>query len=123
MERLFIPCQKIDTYRRTIVRTRLVTWDGKYAFEYEHREDGTIAYFYGDACEYSRVLKSPLYDQLVRTFAGKTVRLNHCLEEENIEDWLSKNGIRTRITQYLAPILHHEGYMVKGTRNGTVTFR
>mgnify|MGYP001317801327 CR=1 FL=1 len=106
-----------------MMRTQLSTWDGKYTFEYEHQEDGTITYFYGDACEYSRVLKSPLYDQLVRAFAGKTVRLNHCLEMENIEDWLSKNGIKTRITQYLAPILRHEGYIVEGTKKGKVTFR
>lgn len=105
------------------MRTRLSTLDGKYAFEYEHQEDGTVTVFYGDACEYSLVLESPLYDRLVRTFQGKTVRLNHCLSEENIEDWLNAHGIKRRITQYLAPILYHEQVAVQGTRTGTITFR
>lgn len=99
------------------------TLDGKYTFEYEHQEDGTVTVFYGDACEYSLILESPLYDRLVRTFKGKTVRLNHCLSEENVEDWLNAHGIRRRITQYLAPILYHEQVAVQGTRTGTITFR
>jgi|GEM_PF-1809424 len=123
MARLFIPCQKIDTWRRVMMRTRLSTLDGKYAFEYEHREDGTVTVFYGGACEYSLVLASPLYDRLVRTFQGKTVRLNHCLSEENVEDWLIANGIKRRITQYLAPVLYHEQVAAAGTRNGTIAFR
>ncbi|MDD4136518.1 MAG: hypothetical protein PHT99_01305 [Methanoregula sp.] len=105
------------------MRTQLLTWDGKVAFEYERREDGTIAVTFGENGEYSRSIDGLLYDRLVRTFAGKTVRLNHCLSEENIEDWLTKNGVRTRINQYLAPVLRHEGYIVEGTRRGTITFK
>ena len=105
------------------MRRRLSTPDGKDAFEYEHTEDGTITIFYGDACEYSLVLESPLYDRLVTTFGGKTVRLNHCLARENVEDWLKANGIYRRITQYLAPVLYHEQVAVEGPRTGTITFR
>lgn len=106
-----------------MMRTRLSTLDGKDAFEYEHAEDGTITVFHGNAFEYPLVLKSPLYDQMVRTFQGKTVRLNHCLAKENVEDWLKANGIHRRITQYLAPILYDEQVAVEGPRTGTITFR
>jgi hypothetical protein len=105
------------------MRTTLQTWDGQSTFEYEREADGKITVYYGERYEYSLFLAAPLYGELVRTFGGKTIRLNHCLAEENIEDWLTKNGIRTRITQYLAPILRHEGDAVEGARKGTITFR
>lgn len=105
------------------MRIRLSTPDGKDAFEYEHTEDGTITVFYGNACGYSLVLKSPLYDHLIGTFKGKTVRLNHCLAKENVEDWLKAKGIHRRITQYLAPVLYDMQVAVEGPRTGTITFR
>jgi len=105
------------------MRTKLITWDGRAAFEYEREGDGTITVYHGERFAYSLVLAAPIYDQLLKSFAGKTVRLNHCLAEENIEDWLTQKGIATRITQYLAPVLRHEGHAVEGTRRGTVTFR
>ena len=119
---LFISCRKIDTYRRMPMRTRLLAWDGRSSFEYEREGDGAIIVYHGENYAYSLVLGAPLCDQLLKTFAGKTVRLNHCLAEENIEDWLGKKGIRTKITRYLAPILRHEGYAVEGTRRGTLRF-
>jgi hypothetical protein len=119
---LFTSYKKIDTYRRMPMRTRLLTWDGRSSFEYERKGDNTITVYHGENYAYSLVLGAPLFDQLILTFAGKTVRLNHCLAEENIEDWLGKNGIRTKITRYLAPILRHEGYTVEGARRGTIRF-
>ena len=105
------------------MRTKLSTWNGGSGFEYERDADGTIVVYYGERCEYSVFLDAPLYDQLIRTFAGKTIRVNHCLAEENIEDWLTKNGTKAGGSQYVAPILLHERYAGEGPRRGTITFR
>jgi hypothetical protein len=104
------------------MKTKLLAWDRQSAFEYRN-ENGTISVFYGGKSEFSLTLGAPLYDELIRTFAGKTVRINHCLAEENIEDWLVQHGAGKKITRYLAPILRHEGYAVEGARRGTITFR
>ena len=105
------------------MRTRLSTWNGGSGFEYErNNSDGTIVVYYGENSEYSLLLDSLLYDKLVRIFSGKGVRVNHCLAEENIEDWLTKNGVRAGVSQYVAPIVLHEGYAVEGPRRGTILF-
>jgi hypothetical protein len=105
------------------MRTKLSTWNGGSGFEYERNADGTIVVYYGEKCEYSLFLDTQIYDQLVRTFAGTRVRVNHCLAEDNIEDWLTKNGIRAGVSQYVAPIVLHEGYAVEGSRRGTIRFK
>jgi hypothetical protein len=121
--RLFILRQKIDTYRTMSMRTQLSTWDGKFSFEYERDAEGSITVTYGEGSRYSRSLEAPLGEQLIQTFAGRSVRVNHCLSEENIEDWLVKNGVRAGFSQYLAPILLHEGGAVEGARRGTIHVR
>jgi hypothetical protein len=123
MARFFIPNLKIDTYQRMPMRTKLSTWDGKFEFEYERDTDGAITISHGEKSEYTLVLEALLYNKLIRTFAGKTVRVNHCLAEENIEDWLTNTGSRAGISQYLASIVRHEGYAVEGCRRGTIAFR
>ena len=105
------------------MRTKLSTWDGKYEFEYERDTDGAITVYHGEKYEYTLVLEALLFDQLIRTFAGKTVRVNHCLAEDNIEDWLTNTGSRAGTSQYFASIMRHEGYAVEGGRRGTITFR
>jgi hypothetical protein len=105
------------------MRTKLSAWNGGYEFEYERNRDGTIVVYYGENYGYSLFLDTLIQDRLFSTFAGKEVRVNHCLAEENIEDWLTKNGIRAGASRYLAPIVLHEGYAVEGSRRGTITFR
>ena len=105
------------------MRTPLTTWDGKLSFEYERDAEGSITVTYGAGSRYSRSLATPLSELLIRTFAGRDVRVNHCLSEENIEDWLVKNGVRAGFSQYLAPILLHEGGAGEGARKGTIHFR
>lgn len=105
------------------MKMRLPAWDGRTRFEYERDGDGSLTLFYGDRFEHTCTLKTPLCAELVRRYKGRTVRLNHCLAEENIEDWLATQGIRIRITQYLAPVLRYERYAREGARRGTITFR
>jgi hypothetical protein len=105
------------------MRKKLLTWDRNSEFEYEQKADRTLTIYRGEKFEYSLSLNSPVYDQFIRTFSGKTVRVNHCLAEENIEDWLTKNSIRAGISQYVASILKSEGLAMEGPRRGTITFR
>jgi hypothetical protein len=104
------------------MRTRLTAWDKKSAFEYNWNTDGAITIFYGDNFEYSLILDGQVFDLLIRTFAGKEIRVNHCLAEENMEDWLKKNHIGAGISRYVAPVLLHEGRAREGPRQGTITF-
>jgi hypothetical protein len=104
------------------MRTRLTAWDKKSVFEYCRKADGAITVFYGDTFEYSLILDGPVYDLLIQTFAGKEIRVNHCLAEENIEDWLRKNNVGAGISRYVAPVLLHERKAREGPRQGTITF-
>jgi hypothetical protein len=123
MARLFISHQKIDTYHKVPMRKKLLTWDRNSEFEYERKADHTLAIYYGENFEYTISLVSPVFDQIIRTFSGKTVRVNHCLAEENLEDWLTKNGTRAKTSQYIASVFKHEGCATDGPRRGTIMFR
>jgi hypothetical protein len=77
---------------------RLLTFDGGSEFEYEWISGNKIRLHYGDGFKQKFSLDGSIYDELIQVFRLKTVRLNHVLNEENVEDWLILKGIKTRIT-------------------------
>lgn len=102
---------------------KLPTFDGGSEFKYEWGFDDKIKLHYGEEFKQKFSVDGVLYDELIQVFKGKTVRLNHILNEENVEDWLIQKGIKTRITSYLGSILCHEQHAKKSIDRGVIIFK
>ena len=102
---------------------KLLTFDGGSEFKYEWGFDDNIKLYYGKEFKQKFSFDGLLYDELIREFKGKTVRLNQVLNEINVEDWLIGKGIKTRITSYLGSILCYEKHAKKGTDRGIIIFK
>ena len=99
----------------------LPTFNGRSEFKYAWTEDNKIELHYGREFQHTFSVDGMVYDQLIRAFQGKTVRLNHKRHEKNIQDWLLTNGIeKPGITSYLGSILNYEKRATKGTKRGTI---
>jgi hypothetical protein len=100
---------------------QLETFSEGKKFEYEWDDNNRIKIRYGSKNNII-YLDGVKYDKLIRIFKGKTVRIHPNPEEENISDWIYREGTKTRIAQYIGPILCWEKHAKKSDQRGKITF-
>lgn len=89
-------------------------------FQYEWTPDNRIKIAYGKRS--SVHFDGRLYDELIQQFRGRTIRIHNHPNDDNLHDWIYRRGVKTRIAQYIAPILCWEKHAKKSTEPGRITF-
>jgi len=99
---------------------QLKTLGDEVEFGYEWTADDRIKIRYGEKS--SIHFNGILYDKLIQKFKGKTIRIHNHPDDDNIHDWIYRKGVKTRIAQYIAPILCWEKHAKKSPEPGRITF-
>ena len=89
-------------------------------FRYEWTADDRIKIRYGKKSTIH--FDGKLYDELIQNFKGKTIRIHNHPDDENLHDWIYRKGVRTRIAQYIAPILCWEKHAKQSAERGRISF-
>jgi hypothetical protein len=89
-------------------------------FEYEWTPDNRIKISYGKSS--SIHFDGRLYDELIQQFRGRTIRIHNHPDDDNLHDWIYRKGVKTRIAQYIAPVLCWEKHAKKVLNQGELPF-
>ncbi len=107
------------------MRTRLSTWDGRSAFEYDGSVLAGTEIRYGSKGWRVRVTAEE-YAWLLRHFLGRAVSIGTSRDRPpagSVGESLQAHVTRTAIASYAGAILVHEGYAIRAAeRKSTVRF-